>query len=307
MSPNPLSRRIRALEQWLGAELTDRTSYPDQADQAGEQFRRPRAEIVRQAIDARAMRAACKARRPTPSCLPRHTLSLDVFPTWLHALEKKLWLGQGQLLAANARRSDEPGEGNWRPAALLSPHQPAGAAGRDRATRWWCSALRPSRRSRGPTAGAAHCSRCRGSDHKKIPVSLHAAVFIFGRMVELILQQSPLRASRDVYENDMSEALKAMALEGHGLAWLPEIWSPRAESQAHRPLRRQPLDRHDGNSPVSSTAPSAKWRTPCGRLRWASDERWRSGLNRYWQSRTTKRVWVTGAGMSSFVRCCSTP
>ena len=43
-----------------------------------------------------------------------------------------------------------------------------------------------------------------------------------GQMVDLILKQSatPIHFDR-VYETDMSEGLKAMALEGHGIAFLP--------------------------------------------------------------------------------------
>jgi DNA-binding transcriptional LysR family regulator len=62
-----------------------------------------------------------------------------------------------------------------------------------------------------------------GSEQKKIPYLSYTPQAYLGRMVELILGQSPVRAHLDcVYENDMSEALKVMALEGHGLAWLPE-------------------------------------------------------------------------------------
>ena len=43
-----------------------------------------------------------------------------------------------------------------------------------------------------------------------------------GRMVELIVKLAPLPLALDpVYETDMAEALKAMAIEGHGLAFLP--------------------------------------------------------------------------------------
>jgi DNA-binding transcriptional LysR family regulator len=43
-----------------------------------------------------------------------------------------------------------------------------------------------------------------------------------GRVVDLILKQSPTPIHLDrVYETDMAEGLKAMALEGHGVAFLP--------------------------------------------------------------------------------------
>jgi DNA-binding transcriptional LysR family regulator len=43
-----------------------------------------------------------------------------------------------------------------------------------------------------------------------------------GRVVDMILKSAPLPAHLDrVYETDMAEGLKAMALEGHGIAFLP--------------------------------------------------------------------------------------
>ncbi len=43
-----------------------------------------------------------------------------------------------------------------------------------------------------------------------------------GQMVDMLLKQSPTPIHLDrVYETDMSEGLKAMALEGHGIAFLP--------------------------------------------------------------------------------------
>ena len=43
-----------------------------------------------------------------------------------------------------------------------------------------------------------------------------------GHMVEQIVRQMPVApALETTYETDMAEGLKAMALEGHGLAFLP--------------------------------------------------------------------------------------
>jgi DNA-binding transcriptional LysR family regulator len=43
-----------------------------------------------------------------------------------------------------------------------------------------------------------------------------------GRIVDLILKSAPVPIHLDrVYETDMAEGLKAMALAGHGLAFLP--------------------------------------------------------------------------------------
>ena len=43
-----------------------------------------------------------------------------------------------------------------------------------------------------------------------------------GRLVDLLLKQSRTAIHLDrVYETDMAEGLKAMAMEGHGIAFLP--------------------------------------------------------------------------------------
>ena len=44
-----------------------------------------------------------------------------------------------------------------------------------------------------------------------------------GRMVDMLLAESPETLKLDkCYETDMAEALKVMALAGHGMAFLPE-------------------------------------------------------------------------------------
>jgi DNA-binding transcriptional LysR family regulator len=55
-----------------------------------------------------------------------------------------------------------------------------------------------------------------------LPYLGYAPGAYLGQMVELILKQSSTAIHFDrVYETDMAEGLKAMALEGHGIAFLP--------------------------------------------------------------------------------------
>ncbi len=218
------SRRIRALEQWLGAELIDRTSYPTKMTKAGEQFRERAAEIVRQAIDARAIARGLQS-APTDTILfaAPHTLSLTFFPMWLNVLEKKLGRVKAKLLAANVHDAVMSlVEGNCD--LLLCYHHPNQPVQLDE-SRFEMMVL--GTETIAPFSKTDSDGRALftlpGSDQKKIPYLSYTPQAYLGRMVELILQQSPLRAHLDcVYENDMSEALKVMALEGHGLAWLPE-------------------------------------------------------------------------------------
>jgi DNA-binding transcriptional LysR family regulator len=61
-----------------------------------------------------------------------------------------------------------------------------------------------------------------GKSNRPLPYLAYAQGAYLGQMVEMILKRSsaPIHFDR-VYETDMAEGLKAMALEGHGIAFLP--------------------------------------------------------------------------------------
>jgi DNA-binding transcriptional LysR family regulator len=70
--------------------------------------------------------------------------------------------------------------------------------------------------------------RLPGKPTMPLPFLAYGRNAFFGRMVELILNEAGTPLYLDtVYETDMSEGLKVMALEGHGLAFLPESAVPR--------------------------------------------------------------------------------
>ena len=202
------SRRIRALEQWLGAELIDRTSYPTKLTKAGEQFRDRAAEIVRQAIDAGRLLAGCRARRPTPSCLPRRIpLSLTFSRHWLHRAGEEVGSGQAKLLANVHDAVMSLVEGNWATCcSAITTNQPVQLdESRYEMVVLGTETIAPFPRT--DSEGRA-LFIARQRSQRRFYLSSTPQAYL-GRMVELILQQSPLRAHLDcVYENDMSEALK---------------------------------------------------------------------------------------------------
>jgi DNA-binding transcriptional LysR family regulator len=65
--------------------------------------------------------------------------------------------------------------------------------------------------------------RLPGSDKKPVPFLSYTPNAFLGRMVDMLLSESPDILKLDkCYETDMAEALKVMALAGHGMAFLPE-------------------------------------------------------------------------------------
>jgi len=70
-----------------------------------------------------------------------------------------------------------------------------------------------------------------------VPFLSYAAGAYLGRLVELITKLAPEGLNLEpIYETDMAEGLKAMALEGHGIAFLPAS-SVRKELKSKRLVR----------------------------------------------------------------------
>jgi len=94
------SRRIRALEEWIGADLFDRSSQPARLTEVGEWF----ADVARELI-ARVARVPEDARKiaETNSVTLRiastHALSFTFLPRWLRSLESNTTLGPVQLMS----------------------------------------------------------------------------------------------------------------------------------------------------------------------------------------------------------------
>ena len=221
------SRRIRALESWLGADLIDRTTYPTRLTPAGEQFRAQAVAMLEQINGARAQ---IRGQKPLPPdsivfAVP-HTLSLTFFPKWLSTMDKRLGAFSCRLEASNVHDAVlslvEAGCD-----LLMAYHHPQQPINLDperyEGLRLGVERLAPySRcdRSRTPQF------RLPGSRHAPLPFLGYAADAYLRRMTDLILERQPGFLEQR-YETDMAEGLKNMALEGHGVAFLPESIAAR--------------------------------------------------------------------------------
>jgi DNA-binding transcriptional LysR family regulator len=84
-----------------------------------------------------------------------------------------------------------------------------------------------------------------GTAGHSVPFLAYAEGAYLGRLVEAItkLSTEPLHLD-PIYETDMAEGLKAMALEGHGLAFLPAS-SVKKELKSRRLVRAAPPGAHE--------------------------------------------------------------
>ncbi len=251
------SRRIQALEAWTGIDLVDRSSYPTSLTPAGETLHAQALEIL-EALNAtrNMMRGFQAAGQDTIEFAVPHTLAFTFFPHWLMDLRqhfKGAAAMKTRLTALNVHdavmRLTEGGCD-----LLIAYHHDALplqlAPARYEMLSLGSETLAPYSKPR--AAGGEPMFRLppTGRSTASVPFLSYASGAYMARVVEMILQRAevplPLEA---MYETDMAEGLKAMALEGHGLAFLPES-SVRQELQAERLVRASAPGRFEATMEV---------------------------------------------------------
>ena len=217
------SRRIQALEAWAGLDLVDRSSYPTRLTPAGETFHSQALEILGSLQATRnMMRGHQVAGQDMIEFAVPHSLAFSFFPHWVMDLRKRFGAVKSRLIALNVHDAVmQMTEGSCD--LLIAYHHPTQPL-----------QLNPERYemlSLGKETLAAYAKadanglpmfHVPAATGEKVPFLSYASGAYLGRLVELIAKLSPAPLNLDpIYETDMAEGLKAMALEGHGLAFLP--------------------------------------------------------------------------------------
>jgi LysR family transcriptional regulator, hypochlorite-specific transcription factor HypT len=217
------SRRIQALEAWAGTDLVDRSSYPTSLTPAGETLYAQSLEMLQALQSTRAMlRGHSAAGHDVIEFAVPHTLAFTFFPAWVSSLRDKFGPIKSRLIALNVHdavmRLVEGGCD-----VLIAYHHPSQPLQLD-ADRYEMVPLGEEVLSPycKPDANGEPMFKLPGRAGQPLPYLGYAPGAYLGRVTDLILKQSSTAIHLDrVYETDMAEGLKVMALEGHGVAFLP--------------------------------------------------------------------------------------
>ena len=217
------SRRIQSLEAWAGTDLVDRSSYPTRLTPAGETLYDQSLEVLQALQSTRAMlRGHTTAGQGVIEFAVPHTLAFTFFPAWVSALRENFGPIKSRLIALNVHDAVmRLVEGSCD--LLIAYHHPSQPYQLDTERYEMVSlgeeSVAPYVK---PDATGAPMFQLPGKPGQPLPYLAYAPGAYLGHMVELILKQSGTAIHFDrVYETDMAEGLKAMALEGHGIAFLP--------------------------------------------------------------------------------------
>lgn len=211
------SRRLKALEVWMGSPLLDRSSYPITLTPAGEKLLPVAERVVRDIKAARAEAQAGKTENGSMLKLAMpHSLAVDFFPTWwpkvagdspritakviadnLHDCVEALLQGSCQFLLCY--RSDD----------IANPVIGGGFRGIAVDTERLIAVMAPAMPSN-------------LLDGETVPYLGYAPDSFLGKVTANLINRSLMHVHlRLAYESAFAEALRAQALAGAGIAWLP--------------------------------------------------------------------------------------
>mgnify|MGYP000033815968 CR=1 FL=1 len=237
------SRRIQSLEAWAGTDLVDRSSYPTRLTPAGETLYDQSMEILQSLQSTRAvLRGHASAAQDMIEFAVPHTLAFTFFPAWVSELREKFGPFKSRLIALNVHDAVlRLVEGSCD--LLIAYHHSSLPFQLDPQRYEMVSlgqeVMAPYVK---PDASGQPLFSLPGRAGNLLPYLGYATGAYLGQMVDLILKQAvtPIHFDR-VYETDMAEGLKAMALEGHGIAFLPYS-AVKKELRAKRLVSALPSD-----------------------------------------------------------------
>ncbi len=217
------SRRIRALETWLGVALVDRSTQPARLTDAGEWFRAVAEDLV-----ARAARLPGEARQvaqagsATLRIASTHALSFTFLPRWLLGLESTLRLGPVELTSDVLKRCEAQMQqgsvhfvlGHAHPtsrSALDTSDYLSARIGQDRLV----AVSQPAR-------DGQPLHRLDAPHAPGLAVLAYTEESGLGRIVRSVLgPRLEALPAQVAFTAHLASVLRSMALDGRGAAWLP--------------------------------------------------------------------------------------
>jgi DNA-binding transcriptional LysR family regulator len=252
------SRRVRALEEWIGAPLFDRTANGVTLTAAGQQFRTGADELIRRVNQLRReSREAGGKEASTLRFAATHALSFTFFPQWMRELESHAPLGAIRLISDSMQACEElmlHGQAQF----LLCHHHsaaPSRFGPQFRSIVVGQDALVPF--SAPDEHGAPRWPLSDGD--ADVPYLAYSAESGLGRIIEAQRFTDRAIGLRTVFSARLAASLMTMARDGRGVAWLPaslvelEIaqgrlvraggpdWEAPVDIRVFRPTARQSL------------------------------------------------------------------
>lgn len=275
LSQPAFSRRIQALEAWLGVSLIDRDSNPPTLTPAGRAFRGFAEGLVRQVYQARSL---LLGKKEVPEreihFAVAFTLSLTFFPDWATSIRTSLREATVRVSEMNTMDGSTALVGSDVD-FLVCYHHPQIPVLLDLDRYPYIlldkEYIRPY--SVCDKKGEP-IYKLPGTPDQPVPFLSYATGTFFIHVVDMMLLNSPRPYYfENRFQSHMAEAIKEMVMAGHGLGWLPE-----------RCVARELQEKK-----IAVAGPD-KWSTPLEIRVYRSSENRRPIVDKLWNNLLAKQV-----------------
>ena len=218
------SRRIRALEEWMGAPLFDRSKQPIELTRAGQAFRPVAEEVLRRILQSRdEIRRIGQVAESTVSFTATHSLSLVFFPRWIREIEQDTGVFQTRLDSrqiGNCVQSLMRGDCQFMLAPTHATVDTQLSEDRFVSIKVGEDRLLPVS---APDADGRPIHRLPGTRAAPVDYLAYVGSAASGQAVAFLLSHhATAPVLHEVFSSHLAGVLKSMVVQGRGLAWLPE-------------------------------------------------------------------------------------
>jgi DNA-binding transcriptional LysR family regulator len=224
MTQPAFSRRIRALEEWLGTELFDRSSQPARLTAAGEWFRDTAHDLMaRVARIPGEAKAVAETHSTTLRFAATHALSFTFLTGWLHGMESRTAVGPITLVSDVLARCEALLLESQVQFVLSHAHPQSSSelmAQDFPFVRVGSDVLVPV--SAPDAAGEPRWHLENASTGAPLPMLSYSPESGLGRILRAVRGAAwERRPTHSVLQAHLASVLRTMALNGRGIAWLP--------------------------------------------------------------------------------------
>ena len=229
VTQSAFSRRIKQLEIWLGADLVSRATIPAELTMQGQEFLPVAQNAIRTMMAARVLRRPDNGQAEAVlNIAALQTLTVTLLPKWLERLHQ---------LHPTMRTSVIPDRGGielnlenlitGEADLLFTYSHPFVPMMLDPRQFDWVTldrdmilpVMSPDLRDGSDIAGVRRVFS--GNGEGALPYLDYGNASFFGKALERLFLRNPL-SRRVTHQNAMCLGLRRLALDGHGICWLPE-------------------------------------------------------------------------------------
>ena len=216
-------RRIKSLEAWCGSTLIDRSSHRLALTEAGKVMLEAADDVIRRLERSKHELQQVRSSTATLTIASTHALSYTFFPGWVQRLGSIASTMPIRLLSDNMNECERLMlEGG---AQFLLCHHHPGTATRLSESDFPMMTLSHERlvpvSRRNPEGQAIYSLP--GSSSRSVPWLMFEATSGMGRILASALARRTQELHlHNVFSSHLAMVLKALALEGKGVAWIPE-------------------------------------------------------------------------------------